>query len=259
MGRYALRMEYHGADYAGWQRQDGQLSVQEVLETALSGLEPAGPTGTVAAGRTDSGVHAWGQVVHCDLSRNWDPLRLREALNAHLRGERVRVLEVAAVGGDFSTRHSAVERTYVYRILSRRPAPAIEDGLVWHVRHELDIEAMRSGAAHLVGRHDFTTFRSVHCQAESPIRTLDSLVPELRPRRHGSEIVITARARSFLHRQIRSVAGSLERVGAGAIHPDAIAGMLAARDRSACGPVAPARGLYLAEVKYRPDPFSPTG
>ena len=252
-------MEYHGADYAGWQRQDGQLSVQEVLETALSGLEPAGPTGTVAAGRTDSGVHAWGQVVHCDLSRNWDPLRLREALNAHLRGERVRVLEVAAVGGDFSARHSAVERTYVYRILSRRPAPAIEDGLVWHVRHELDIEAMRSGAAHLVGRHDFTTFRSVHCQAESPIRTLDSLVPELRPRRHGSEIVITARARSFLHRQIRSVAGSLERVGAGAIHPDAIAGMLAARDRSACGPVAPARGLYLAEVKYRPDPFSPTG
>lgn len=259
MGRYALRMEYHGANYAGWQRQDGQLSVQEVLETALSRLESARPTGTVAAGRTDSGVHAWGQVAHCDLSRNWDPLRLREALNAHLRGERIRVLEVAAVGEDFSARHSAVERTYVYRILSRRPAPAIEDGLVWHVRHDLDVKAMRSGAAHLVGRHDFTTFRSAHCQAESPVRTLDALVAELRPRRNGCEIVITARARSFLHRQIRSVAGSLERVGAGAIHPDAIAGMLAARDRSACGPVAPARGLYLAEVKYRPDPFSPTG
>ena len=259
MGRYALRMEYHGAGYAGWQRQDGQLSVQEVLETALSRLEPAGPTGTVAAGRTDSGVHAWGQVAHCDLSRNWEPLRLREALNAHLRGERVRVLEVAAVREDFSARHSAVERTYVYRILSRRPAPAIEDGLVWHVRHDLNVEAMRSGAAHLVGRHDFTTFRSAHCQAESPVRTLDSLVVELRPRRNGSEIVITARARSFLHRQIRSVAGSLERVGSGAIHPDAIAEMLAARDRGACGPVAPAKGLYLAEVKYRPDPFSPTG
>ena len=259
MGRYVFRMEYHGADYAGWQRQDGQLSVQEVLETALARLEPVGPGATVAAGRTDSGVHAWGQVAHCDLSRDWEPRRLREALNAHLRGERVRVLDVAVVGGEFSARHSAVERTYVYRILSRRPAPAIEDGLVWHVRHDLDVEAMRGGAAHLVGRHDFTTFRSAHCQADSPVRTLDSLDTELRPRRSGCEIVITARARSFLHRQIRSVAGSLERVGAGAIPTDAIAEMLAARDRSACGPVAPARGLYLAEVKYRPDPFSPTG
>ena len=143
MGRYAFRMEFHGADYAGWQRQDGQLSVQEVLETALARLEPVGPGATVAAGRTDSGVHAWGQVAHCDLSRDWEPRRLREALNAHLRDERVRVLDVAVVGGDFSARHSAVERTYVYRILSRRPAPTIEDGLVWHVRHDLDVEAMR--------------------------------------------------------------------------------------------------------------------
>ncbi len=259
MNRYAFRIEYHGADYAGWQRQDGQISVQEVFERALSCLEPIGIAGTVAAGRTDSGVHARGQVAHCNLSRHWEPLRLREALNAHLRAERVRVLDVACVGGDFSARHSAVERVYVYRILSRRPPPAIEDGLVWHVRHDLNVDSMRRGAKHLVGRHDFTTFRSVHCQAKSPVRTLDSLVVERQPRTHGVEIVITARARSFLHRQIRSLVGSLERVGAGLIEPHAIAEMLAARDRSACGPVAPARGLYLTAIKYQPDPFQANG
>ena len=255
MPRYALKVEYHGKKYSGWQRQARLRTVQGSLEAALSCLNQQELPSITAAGRTDSGVHAWGQVVHCDLPEAWDLLRLRDAVNWHLGRQRVRVLDVAAVGGDFSARHSAVERVYVYRILVRRPSPAIKDGLVWHVPYALDAEAMREGAVHLVGRHDFTTFRAASCQAASPLRTLNSLEIDCTPCRTGLEIEVTAKARSFLHRQVRSIVGSLERVGAGAIHPSGIAEMLAERDRNACGPVAPAAGLYLAEVKYQPDPF----
>ena len=254
MHRYAFRIEYHGAGYSGWQRQDNQISVQEVLETALSRLESSGQR-TVAAGRTDSGVHAWGQVVHADLGKDWDPFRLREALNAHLRRERVRVLDTVGVDREFSARHSALERVYRYRILCRRPPPGIDEGLVWHIACGLDLGAMRQAASHLTGKHDFTTFRSAHCQSVSPVKTLRSIELESIPYRGGVEIVITARARSFLHRQVRSIVGTLERVGTGAVRPAEVGDMLAARDRSRCGPVAPAHGLYLADVEYRPDPF----
>lgn len=256
MFRYAFRIEYNGTGYAGWQRQRGQKSVQETFETALSRLDPSA-TRTVAAGRTDTGVHALGQVVHVDLDRYWDSFRLCEALNAHLRFEQVRVLDAVQVSGDFSSRHSACRRIYAYRILCRRAPPTIESGLVWHVRKSLDHELMREAAVHLVGRHDFTTFRSAHCQSSSPVKTLDSLDVGTRSLRYGTEIKITAIARSYLHRQVRSMVGSLERVGAAAIPPGEIAAMLAARNRSACGPVAPPQGLYLVDVEYDPDPFVP--
>ena len=256
MIRYAFRIEYNGAGYAGWQQQRGQKSVQEAFEAALSRLDPSAGR-TVAAGRTDSGVHALGQVVHVDLDREWHPFRLCEALNAHLRFEQVRVLDAVHVNGDFSARFSACRRIYAYRILCRRAPPSIESGLVWHVRKSLDAELMIEAAGHLVGRHDFTTFRSAHCQSSSSVKTLESLEVGTRALRYGTEIKITATARSFLHRQVRSMVGSLERVGAAAILPGELAAMLAARNRSACGPVAPPEGLYLEDVEYDPDPFAP--
>ena len=254
MPRFAFKLEYNGARYCGWQRQAGQKTVQGVVEAALHQLEPDGADLT-AAGRTDSGVHAWGQVAHADLAGEWDPLRLREALNAHLGKQRVGVLDVARVDHDFHARHSAVQRVYVYRILSRRAAPAVEHGLFWHRRYMLDKDAMQEAAGHLVGRHDFTTFRSAHCQAASPVRTLDSLEIDSYPYHEGREFRFVTTARSFLHRQVRSMVGSLERVGAGAISPDDIRSMLEACDRSRCGPVGQAKGLYLAKILYPTDPF----
>lgn len=254
MPRFAFKIEYHGGPFSGWQRQDGPPSVQAALETALARLDPAAPK-TAAAGRTDAGVHALGQVAHADLSKDWEPFRLCEAVNHHLRPHPVAVLACARVSDDFHARFSAIERRYIYRLVSRRAPLTFEAGLAWHLRHALDPAAMAEGAAHLVGRHDFTTFRASQCQAKSPVKTLDALEIETLARPHGTELRFHLRARSFLHNQVRSIVGTLERVGAGAWRPEDVARALEARDRAACGPVAPPDGLYLAGVFYAEDPF----
>lgn len=255
MPRYALKLEYHGGPFSGWQRQSGQPSVQEAVETALRRLDPAAP-GIAAAGRTDAGVHATGQVAHCDLARDWDPFRLSEALNWHLKPQPVAVLKAARVAEAFHARFSATERRYLFRLLARR-APATHDrGLVWQVLNPLDLDAMRAAATCLVGRHDFTTFRAALCQALSPVKTLDEITIDDIPVPQGREYRFRFRARSFLHNQVRSIVGTLERVGAGAWSPEDVRAALAARDRAACGPVAPPEGLYLTGVSYPADPFA---
>jgi tRNA pseudouridine38-40 synthase len=255
MPRLAFLIEYDGTRFCGWQRQaGGQTSVQGVIEAALARLDPAAPA-VQGAGRTDAGVHASGQVAHADLARAWDPFRLAGALNAHLRPWPVAVLACAMVEDSFHARFSAVERRYRYRILCRRAPPALAAGQVWHLRHGLDLAAMQEGAAHLLGRHDFTTFRAALCQAQSPVKTLDEITLNALPVAGGSEVVATFRARSFLHNQVRSMIGTLERVGAGAWAPGDVARALAARDRAACGPVAPPQGLCLTGVGYATDPF----
>ncbi len=255
MPRYALKVEYHGGPFAGWQRQADQPSVQGAIEAALARLEP-GPHTIAAAGRTDAGVHAMGQVAQCDLAKDWDPFRLSEALNHHLKPAPVAILAAARVEDDWHARFSAVERRYLFRLLMRR-APATHDaGLVWQVRHALDPVPMREAAAHLVGRHDFTTFRSSICQAKSPVKTLDEIAIEAREGPSGPELLFRLRARSFLHNQVRSIVGTLERVGAGAWTPEDVRRALEAADRAACGPVCPPQGLYLDAVGYPDDPFA---
>ena len=254
MPRYALKVEYHGAPFAGWQRQTDLPTVQGTIEHALAQLEPADHT-IAAAGRTDAGVHALAQVAHCDLVKDWDPFRLSEALNYHLKPAPVSIVACAQVPEDWHARFSAVERRYMFRLLMRR-APATHDaGLVWQTRHNLDVAAMRAGAAHLVGNHDFTTFRSSICQAASPVKTLDSLDIHEVQGWSGPEIRFSLRARSFLHNQVRSFVGTLERVGAGAWAPDDVKSALDACNRAACGPVCPPQGLYLTGVGYPDDPF----
>lgn len=255
MPRYALKIEYHGGPFAGWQRQTAHPSVQEAVERALRKLEPDAPR-IAAAGRTDAGVHATGQVAHCDLVKDWEPFRLSEALNFHLKPDPVAVLAVGHMPEDWHARFSAVERRYVYRLVSRRAPVTQERGLVWRVPHALALGPMQAAAAHLIGRHDFTTFRSTMCQAESPVKTLDDLSIEEVAREHGSEFRFHVRARSFLHNQVRSFVGTLERVGAGLWDPAKVRAALAARDRAACGPVAPPEGLCLASVRYPEDPFA---
>ncbi|KRS16546.1 tRNA pseudouridine(38-40) synthase TruA [Roseovarius indicus] len=255
MPRYALKVEYNGAPFAGWQRQADQPSVQGAIEAALARLEP-GPHTIAAAGRTDAGVHGLGQVAHCDLTKDWEPFRLSEALNYHLKPQPVAILACARVADDWHARFSATERRYLFRLLMRR-APATHDkGLVWHVRNPLDLDAMREGAAHLIGHHDFTTFRSTICQAKSPVKTLDEITITATKGLSGPEFHFRLRARSFLHNQVRSIVGTLERVGSGAWAPSDVATALAARDRAACGPVCPPHGLYLAAVRYPDDPFA---
>lgn len=259
MPRYALVIEYHGGPFHGWQRQaGGQPTVQSAVEAALARIDPAAPA-VAAAGRTDAGVHAAGQVAHCDLVRDWPPFRLAEALNAHLRPAPVAVLAAARVAGTFHARFSAVERRYTYRLLARRAPLALGAGLAWQVRQRLDLQAMRQGAAHLLGRHDFTTFRAALCQAASPVKTLDALEIEAVALPFATEFRFHLRARSFLHSQVRSIVGTLERVGAGAWAPADVARALAARDRAACGPVAPPQGLCLTAVRYPEDPFATPG
>ncbi len=255
MPRYALKIEYHGGPFAGWQRQSDQPSVQGAVERALGRIEP-GPHRIAAAGRTDAGVHATGQVAHCDLGRDWDPFRLSGALNHHLRPLPVAVTACAAVAPDWHARFSAVERRYLFRLLARRAPPTHEAGLVWRVPHALDRGAMQAAADLLVGRHDFTTFRSTMCQAASPVKTLDAFEVEEVPRDAGQEFRFHLRARSFLHNQVRSLVGTLERVGAGRWTAQDVTDALAARDRAACGPVSPPDGLYLAGVGYPADPFA---
>ena len=254
MPRYALKLEYDGGPFAGWQRQAALATVQGAVEAALGRLG-AGAVTLAAAGRTDAGVHATGQVAHVDLDRSWQPFRLAEALNAQLRPDPVAVLAVAEVGTDFHARFSALERRYLFRLLQRRAPAVLERGRVWQVKGGLDLAAMRAGAALLIGTHDFTTFRSTLCQAKSPVKTLDEIGIEKVPVPGGCEFRFHLRARSFLHNQVRSIVGTLERVGAGAWAPGDVAQALAARDRAACGPVCPPQGLYLAAVRYAADPF----
>lgn len=255
MPRYALRIEHHGAPFAGWQRQAGQPTVQAALEAALLRLDP-GPHAVAAAGRTDAGVHARGQVAHADLRRPWDPVRLLEALNAHLRPLPVAVLACAPVPDAWHARFDALSRRYLYRIATRRAPLALGAGQAWHVRRPLDAGAMAEAALPLLGRHDFTTFRAALCQARSPVRTLDALSVQALETEDGPEVRVTAQARSFLHNQVRSLVGTLERVGSGAWAPSRPLQALQARDRALCGPVAPAHGLTLTAVAYDPDPFA---
>ncbi|HEX5932551.1 MAG TPA: tRNA pseudouridine(38-40) synthase TruA [Pseudorhizobium sp.] len=250
MPRFRMTVEYDGTAYVGWQMQENGHSVQAALQNGIRSLTGE-PVSVRGAGRTDSGVHAVGQVIHADLSRNWQPYTLRNALNAHLGmvGEKVAVLDVRAVGDDFDARFSALKRHYLYRIITR-PAPlALEAKRAWWVPKDLDHDAMHAAAQMLVGHHDFTTFRSAHCQAKSPMRTLDRLDVT----REGSLIEIRASAQSFLHNQIRSFAGTLKLAGEGKMTPHDVRGALEARDRKACGPVAPPEGLYFMQVDYPGD------
>jgi tRNA pseudouridine38-40 synthase len=245
MPRYRLLIEYDGTPFLGWQRQADGASVQGTLEEALYRF--CGERVSVrGAGRTDSGVHALGQVAHFDLAKEWDPFRVREALNFHLKPAPVVVLDCARAADDFDARYSATARHYRYRILNRRAPPALERDRVWWVPAALDAESMRAAACVLLGRHDFTTFRAAQCQANSPLRTLDRLDVS----REREEIVIEASARSFLHNQVRSMVGSLKLVGEGKWCASDLKRALDARDRAACGPVAAAGGLYLVRVDY---------
>jgi tRNA pseudouridine38-40 synthase len=256
MPRYALQIEYHGGPFAGWQRQAGGLpSVQAAVETALGKLEP-GPHTIAAAGRTDAGVHATAQVAHVDLTRDWEPFRLASALNAHLRPDPVAILACARVPDDFHARFSATGRRYRFRLVARRAPVTHDKGLVWQVLNRLNVGAMQAGAAKLIGHHDFTTFRSTLCQAKSPVKTLDRVLITEHPYPGGTEYCFDLAARSFLHNQVRSIVGTLERVGAGAWTPEDVQAALKARDRAACGPVSPPQGLYLVGVTYPVDPFA---
>lgn len=255
MPRYALKIEYDGTPFSGWQRQADRPSVQGAVEAALAKLERDLPS-IAAAGRTDAGVHALGQVAHCDMGKAWDPFRLSEALNFHLKPAPVAILHAARVDDGFHARFSAVERRYLFRLISRRAPVTHDRGLVWQVQNPLELEPMQAAARHLLGRHDFTTFRASLCQAASPVKTLDALEVEVIDLPHGREFRFHLRARSFLHNQVRSIVGTLERVGAGAWAPEQVKAALDARDRAACGPVCPPQGLYLEAVRYPADPFA---
>ena len=245
MPRYRLTIEYDGTPFVGWQVQPDGASVQGALEAAIAKLTGETP-GVRGAGRTAAGVHARGQVAHVDLEKEWSPDTLRDGLNFYLKPRPVVVLACSGAPAGFDARFSATRRHYLYRILARRAPPALERNRVWWIPRAIDFDAMRDAAAVLVGRHDFTTFRAAQCQAKSPVRTLDRLDVS----QEGDEIRITASARSFLHNQVRSMVGSLKRVGDGKWTSDDLSAALEARDRTACGPVAPAAGLYLMAVDY---------
>jgi tRNA pseudouridine38-40 synthase len=245
MPRYRLTLEYDGSGYNGFQAQTDQPTVQGAVETALTAF--CGETVRLAAaGRTDTGVHATGQVISFDLEKDWPARTVMNALNAHLVGEAVSVLDCAEADPEWHARFSATGRRYLYRILTRPGPPALDKGRVWHLRKPLDAEAMQTAAQSLVGLHDFTTFRDVNCQSKSPEKTLD--VADVT--RVGDEVHLVFEARSFLHRQVRSMTGTLAEVGMGRWAVEDVATALAARDRSACGPVAPSTGLYLTGVSY---------
>lgn len=245
MPRFAIKIEYDGTPFCGWQRQAVETSVQGALEAALSAFTGEHPT-VSGAGRTDAGVHATGQVAHFDLEKDWDPFRITAAMNFHLKPNPVCVLKCAAVAGDFDARFSATKRHYRYRLLSRRAPPVLDRDRVWFVPTPLDSARMNDAAQVFIGHHDFTTFRTAQCQAKSPLKTLDSFAVE----QTGDEIVCNVSARSFLHSQVRSMVGSLKLTGDGTWSKDDLARALNAADRAACGPVAPASGLYLTQVEY---------
>lgn len=245
MPRYKLLIEYDGRPYHGFQAQGALPSVQASIERAVQAFSGQ-MLRLQAAGRTDTGVHATGQVVHIDLEKDWKPAVVRDALNAHLAPEPISVLAAEVAPEGWHARFSATERRYLYRILNRRSPPALDQGRVWHVKKPLDAEAMHAAAQALVGHHDFTTFRDLACQAKSPMKTLDVATA----RREGEMVTLEFASRSFLHRQVRSMVGSLAEVGVGRWTATDLQAALEARDRKACGPVAPADGLYLTGVDY---------
>ena len=245
MTRWRLTIEYDGGPFMGWQRQKHGPSVQQSLEEALLRITAEAAPFT-AAGRTDAGVHALAMATHVDVMKSLTPHRLQEGLNALVRPLPISILNVAEVRADWHARFSCIGRHYLYRILNRRSPPAIDVGRVWHIPVPLDIDAMKEGAKHLIGQHDFTTFRSAHCQSESPVKTLD----RLEIRRIDDQIQVTAAARSFLHHQVRSMVGCLAMVGRGQWQPDDIRTALEARDRGALGFNAPPHGLYFLEAVY---------
>lgn len=245
MRRYRLVVEFDGGPFVGWQRQANGLSVQQAIEQALEPLEGRMPL-VQGAGRTDAGVHATAMAAHIDLARSIEPARLMAAINFHVRPHPIAVVSAGLAPPGFHARFSAVERRYRYRLLVRSAPPVLDRGQVWHIRQRLDIEAMRRAAAILVGRHDFTSFRSTACQAASATKTLDALEVA----QAGDEVVLTARARSFLHNQVRIIVGTLKRVGEGAWTPGDVQAALDARDRGAGGPTAPPEGLCLVGVRY---------
>jgi len=251
MTRWRLTVEYDGREFVGWQQQDNGPSIQSALEAAIAAF--CSETVTVfGAGRTDAGVHALGQVCHVDLAQSWPADTVREAINFHLGAAAIAVLAAVPVADDFDARFSAVERRYRYRIVNRRARLALDHGRAWHVPQPLDAAAMSSAARILEGRHDFTSFRAAHCQAPSPVKNLDML----RVARHGNEVIVEARARSFLHNQVRVMVGSLKLVGEGKWLADDLAAVLTASDRRRAGPTAPADGLILTAVIY-PDETPP--
>lgn len=245
MPRYRITLEYDGGPFVGWQAQANGPSVQAAVEEALLKLTGA-EARVYGAGRTDTGVHALAQVAHFDLEKPWPTKNLRDGLNAHLKPLPIAILEADEAAAEFHARFSATSRHYLYRIIVRRAPLALERGRAWWVARRLEVEAMNEAAQVLVGRHDFTSFRAAECQAASPVKTLDSLAVSL----SGEVVEITAAARSFLHNQVRSMVGSLKLVGEGKWSATDLARALAARDRSACGPVAPPDGLYLVRVEY---------
>lgn len=244
--RYLLRIEYDGGPYQGWQRLPDGPSVQGALEDAVEKLTGA-RSDVIGSGRTDAGVHAYEQVAHVDIDKPFEPWKLAEALNAHLRPHPIAVLQAEAAAPDFHARFDAVRRTYVYQIVNRRAPLTVDRGRAWRVSPHLDTDAMHAAAQRLVGEHDFTTFRDSQCQAKSPIKTLD-VCDVLRT--DEESVAIWCVARSFLHRQVRSMVGTLVEVGLGKMSADDVADALAAVDRTRCGPVAPPDGLYLARVDY---------
>jgi tRNA pseudouridine38-40 synthase len=245
VARYRLTVEYDGSGYNGFQAQPGQPTVQGALEAAIKAFSGQSIR-LAAAGRTDTGVHATGQVVSFDLEKDWPEHTVMNAMNAHLITERVSVLDCTGVDDEWHARFSATGRKYLYRILNRPGRPALDLGRVWHVKKPLDAEGMHAAAQALVGLHDFTTFRDVNCQSKSPEKTLDVA----RVTRVGEEVHLVFEARSFLHRQVRSMTGTLCEVGLGRWAVDDVARALEAKDRAACGPVAPSDGLYLTGVTY---------
>lgn len=251
MTLWALKLEYDGASFVGWQRQGALPSVQAVLEAAAARLNRGAPVASIVAGRTDAGVHAAGQVAQITLPDGFEASRLREALNFHMKPHPVVVLDAAPAADGWNARFSAVRRSYRYLILNRRARPALALGQVWHVPMRLDADAMASAARALLGHHDFTSFRAAACQAKSPLRTLD----RLDVKRSGDVVEIVAEARSFLHHQVRNMAGTLRMVGDGSWPVERVARALAARDRAAAGPTAPPEGLCLMAVGYPVDPF----
>ncbi len=252
---WALLLEYDGGPFVGWQRQDSGLSIQEVVEAAAARLNHDAPVAATVAGRTDSGVHAAGQVVILKLPAAFKARQVRDALNYHMKPHPVVVVRAVPAPDGWNPRFSAVLRSYRYQIINRRARPALLAGRAWHVGAPLDARAMHEGAQTLLGRHDFTSFRAAACQAKSPVRTLDRLDVT----RDGDVITIEAEARSFLHHQVRNLAGSLRLVGDGKWPVERLRAVLDARDRSAAGPTAPAEGLCLMRVHYSVDPFAPEG
>ena len=246
MPRYKITIEYDGAPYCGWQRQDDQKTVQGEIERACAMINGNAAVDVFGSGRTDSGVHALGQIAHFDLAKDMRADKVRDALNFHLKDEPITVLDAQVADDEFHARFDATSREYLYRIIDRRPKLALERGRVWRIPVAMDVDAMHAAAQTLIGKHDFTTFRDKLCQAKSPVKTLDVL----RVSRVGDEIHINAKARSFLHRMVRSIVGSLAEVGMDKWDSEDMAMALSAKSRVECGPVSPPDGLYLVKVNY---------